>query len=213
MGFAEVGVSALGSNKRIVMFVSCALSFISCIFFLIGAIGGVDDYDVITNVPWIKGYATYEDTEKNNFVVGLTSYGCELCSDKLKEGTIKFDDKSCNTDSCDLCLDAGNAAIGLCSVALILCIAVIVVSFLRIGADTIIMKTIASACSLIPAIFGIAAVANWDTTCFAEYEDSGLKDVEHGVGWVLTLIAFLLMILVAIAQPLVPCSSAGVAPS
>lgn len=195
-GFGDMSVPALAAQKKGVMFLCCGLSAICALFNLIGAIAGAEDYSTISNLSWTKGTVSGTDV-----YFGLTTYGCDLCGNDGKEGTFRYDDQNCKADFCNTCDESGKTAIGLCSIAFILCVVVAVVSFLRVGADTLIFKATGFGCGLVAVIFGIIAVGNW-APCHQDIDQT--ITAENGPGWALSLVAFLLMILVTILHLVIP---------
>jgi hypothetical protein len=175
---------------------SVLLSLVSCIFFLIGAIGGSETSNVIEAVPWL-----YSSKAKSS--VGLAAI--------LVDGNILKLDELCRETSkfCEACFNDGKqikTGVGLSAISLTLALvaAISVALRIKVREDTF-MKTVSFGAALLPVIFTIANLASY-SGCAGEFNKE--EDIyDYSTGWILSLVGLLLMIACSVINLLTDCTS------
>jgi hypothetical protein len=160
------------------------LSLVACLFYMIGAIGASDDADTIENVSWVTASA------------GNIDYYFGLKALAFDGEELKYSAKSCGSDACDECDESGETAEVMVILALLCAAVTAVVGVMGIlGKEHKFISIAGIVAALLSILFGVIGFAEFDD-CFDQI-DRDMDDAAYGPGMALTLIAFLLMLVVA----------------
>lgn len=190
-------------QKKALFIAAAVLSFISFIFFLIGAAGHGDDEETVSSIPW--GIVEFDDVDIDLYL-GLQGFVTD--SDGDTEYT-KYDDDICTTDSCDTCNDAGDPVVAMCVLAMVLALASLVFNVLGGMSASVLTSIGGTACALISAIFGIVAFAVFGECLVDAVDDANEASGYSGAAGTLTLIGFILMVIATILDAVTFCIKDG----
>lgn len=192
-------------NKRMLFISTAILSFVSVIFFIIGAAGNGDNKETVESIPWGVG-----DFDGGSVYLGLQGSLLEIDDYDLSEYG-SYDDDSCDADYCDTCKDAGATVVAMCVLSLLLAIGTVVFSVIGvITNDSMLAKAGSTATAFVAVIFSIVAFAAF-APCIAEVvdalEDFGADDItaSYGAAGVLVIIGFIFMLIGTILSAVTFC--------
>lgn len=181
-----------------------ALSLASALFYLIGAIAASDDPDVVEDTNWITAeFKSFGFTTEIYF--GLTAYSVDGGPNQ------RYDDSNCNADLCDECGEVGETTTAMVILALFCSFATTAVGAMSImGKDSRMNSIVGIFASCLSILFGVIGFAVFDE-CYSKIDDDA-DSAEYGPGMALTLVAFLMMVVVAIMFVFQMIKGGGVRP-
>eukprot|EP01032_Pedospumella_encystans_P013040 gene13040-15039_t len=171
---------------------SALLSVTSFTFYFIGVIGYAVREETVKNVNWFHVF------QRNNLHVNA---GLRALYYETSTGTdVQLIYADCTQDFCDRCDKYGHSTFALLVVALVLAFIVTLLSVSGAFAPSSSLSGANIALSLTSVIFGAVGFGLFTHICFPKLENEVNSDWDYGPGAIFTLIAFLLMFIVAVLQ-------------
>ena len=171
---------------------SAVLSVISFTFFIVGCIGYSTEKKVIRNVAWIVS-----NDDLNRQWIGLQDVYV-IFGDMTR--LIKL--STCDGKTCNVCAENGRAAFGLIIVGSIFAFISAGMSIFNSRSPSASTQYANMMSAVISGVTGVIGFGVFMHSCYAELQsdDDQALTMHYGPGSILTLIAFLLMWIVAAMQ-------------
>lgn len=169
--------------------IGAALSLVSTVFFVIGAVAYSNNFGDLTHVCWL-----YADDFGTKLYVGLQSIGV---AGNGQENSIKFaSDVECAFDFCSDCEESGRGTFGAVIGAAVLATAVVVLSLVSMVSHSNSLQVSISIVALCSAMLAAVALGLLMGQCQSKMEhDLNNFNFVWGSGAILTIIGMMLMTL------------------